>query len=70
VNEIIPVLNCDLSPELARAINILLVEMTPEKIVQLAELILDVKKDTRFGGVNIVIAEGRIQRLKAEKSYP
>ena len=63
-------LNCDLSPELARAINVLLVELTPAKIIQLAELILEVKEDTKYGGVDIVIAEGHVRGLKATKSYP
>jgi len=63
-------LSCELSPELARAINILLIEMTPAQIIKLVELIQEITGETKFGGVNIVIAEGRVQRLKAEKSYP
>jgi hypothetical protein len=40
-----------------------------ERLRQLVELIEEVEGDTRWGDVKIVIAEGRVQRLKAEKSY-
>jgi hypothetical protein len=41
-----------------------------ERLEQLANLIDDVIADTHWGGVEIIIAEGRIIRLKAVKSYP
>lgn len=52
------------------AIAALLAELGQERLIQLAGLIADIEQDTQYGDVKIVIAEGRVQRLKAEKSYP
>lgn len=52
------------------AIAALLAELGQERLIQLAGLIADIEQDTHYGDVKIVIAEGRVQRLKAEKSYP
>ncbi len=41
-----------------------------EKLIELPDRIRDVVGDTRFGGVEIIVSEGRITRLKAVKSYP
>lgn len=43
--------------------------MSRETLIQLASLIAEVAEDTGFGDVKIVIADGRVQILKAEKSY-
>lgn len=40
-----------------------------EKLIKLAELIEDVIDETGYGDVKIVIAEGKVQMLKAEHSY-
>jgi hypothetical protein len=37
--------------------------------VQLAQMLEDVATDTRFGNVTVVITDGRVRLLKAEKSY-
>jgi len=58
------------TPELTEAIAALLAELGQDRLIQLAGLIADVEQDTQYGDVKIVIAEGRVQRLKAEKSYP
>ncbi len=56
--------------DLNDAITSLLSTLGQERLIQLAELIADIETDTQYGDVKIVIAEGRVQRLKAEKSYP
>lgn len=40
-----------------------------ERVVQLRALLLDVMRDTGFGDVKLVVAEGKVTLLKAEKSY-
>jgi hypothetical protein len=40
-----------------------------ERVVQLRCLLLDVMRDTGFGDVKLVVAEGKVALLKAEKSY-
>ncbi len=55
---------------IAEAIAALLAELGQDRLIQLAGLIADIEQDTQYGDVKIVIAEGRVQRLKAEKSYP
>jgi hypothetical protein len=39
------------------------------RVVQLPKLLDDVALDTRFGDVKIIITDGRVRLLKAEKSY-
>jgi len=39
------------------------------KLVRLVELLEDVIAETGYGDVKIVIAEGKVQMLKAEHSY-
>lgn len=54
-----------------RAVNARLQEQFGiERLELLANLLDSVIGDTHWGGVEIIIAEGRIIRLKAVKSYP
>jgi hypothetical protein len=39
------------------------------KLVRLVELLEDVIEETGYGDVKIVVAEGKVQMLKAEHSY-
>jgi hypothetical protein len=43
--------------------------LEPEQIKLLAELLIEIIDDTGWGDVKIVVAEKRVVRLKAEKSY-
>lgn len=40
-----------------------------ERVVQLTQKIEEVITDSHFGNVTIVITDGRVRLLKAEKSY-
>jgi len=39
------------------------------KLLKLVELLEDVINETGYGDVKIVVAEGKVQMLKAERSY-
>ena len=39
------------------------------KLIRLIELLEDVIQETGYGDVKIVVAEGKVQMLKAEHSY-
>lgn len=39
------------------------------KLIKLVELLEGVVNETGYGDVKIVIAQGKVQNLKAEKSY-
>ena len=39
------------------------------KLIKLVELLEGVVSETGYGDVKIVIAQGKVQNLKAEKSY-
>jgi hypothetical protein len=43
--------------------------LNQEQIQLLARLLLEVLEDTGYGDVKIIVAEKRVVRLKAEKSY-
>ena len=43
--------------------------LTQEQVLLLVRLLREVLDDTGYGDVKIVIAEKRVVRLKAEKSY-
>lgn len=43
--------------------------LCPDQIELLASLLADVIDDTGYGDVKIIIADKRVVRLKAEKSY-
>lgn len=47
----------------------LLVQLGERRVVLLAKLIDDVGKETRYGDVKIIVADGRVRNIKAEKSY-
>ena len=51
------------------AAGLLLLLLGPERFLQLPQMLNDVATDTRFGNVTIVITDGRVRLLKAEKSY-
>ena len=53
----------------ARLMQFLLAKFGQEKLFQLKQLLLDVIEDTGYGGIGIVVAEGRVTLLKVEKSY-
>jgi hypothetical protein len=38
-------------------------------VAMLARLLEDVQEDTRYGDVKVVVADGRVVGLRAEKSY-
>lgn len=59
----------DLSPAVLTAVNRLLTMMGPGKLVQLSELMREVTIETGYGDVKVIISQGAVQRLKAEKSY-
>lgn len=69
MTDIPPVRTIELSPDMLRALNRLLVLMGPEKFYQLAVLMQDVISDTGYGDVKVVITQGTVARLKVEKSY-
>lgn len=58
-----------LTPAVEDAVKCLLLLLGPERLVQLAQKLDDVAKDTRFGDVKIIVTDGRVRLLKAEKSY-
>jgi len=39
------------------------------KLIRLVELLEGVIEETGYGNVTIVVAEGKVQNLKAERSY-
>jgi hypothetical protein len=39
------------------------------KLIRLVELLEGVVEETGYGNVTIVVAEGKVQNLKAERSY-
>ena len=43
--------------------------LTQEQVLLLTRLLREVLDDTGYGDVKIIIAEKRVVRLKAEKSY-
>ena len=43
--------------------------LSQEQIILLTKLLREVLDDTGYGDVKIIIAEKRVVRLKAEKSY-
>ncbi len=47
----------------------LIIMLGPMKLVKLVELLEDVIEKTGYGDVKIVVAEGKVQMLKAEHSY-
>ena len=51
------------------AIQTLLISLGGSRLLQLAELIETVQSETGYGDITIVIAERRVVRLKAERSY-
>jgi hypothetical protein len=55
--------------EVEDSLSRLLTLLGGDRVVQLAQKIDDVIADTRFGNVTIVITDGRVRLLKAEKSY-
>ena len=55
--------------EVKNAMQRLLAMLGTERLVQLAQKLDDVATDTRFGDVKIIITDGRVRLLKAEKSY-
>jgi len=59
----------ELTDEVKAAMQRLLALMGAERLVQLAQKLDDVVSDTRFGDVKIVVTDGRVRLLKAEKSY-
>jgi hypothetical protein len=59
----------DLSSAVQRSLQFLVQELGSERLIQLASLIREVEESTQYGDVKIIIAQGEIQRLKAEKSY-
>lgn len=61
--------NNENSVEVEEAIKRLYLLLGAERLVQLTQMLDDVAADTRFGNVTIVITDGRIRLLKAEKSY-
>jgi len=40
-----------------------------ERVEQLAELVEEVTRETGYGNITIIVSQGRVARLKAEKSY-
>lgn len=55
--------------EVEDSLSRLLTLLGGDRVVQLAQKIDDVIADTHFGNVTIVITDGRVRLLKAEKSY-
>jgi hypothetical protein len=55
--------------ELNAAASRLLRLLGAERFVHLPDLIEEIQRETGFGDITIVVAERRVVRLKAEKSY-
>lgn len=47
----------------------LLVQLGPERLALLLRLLHEVQADTGFGDVKIVVSDGRVARIKVERSY-
>jgi len=52
-----------------QAFNRLVFLLGAEKMLQLAEMVEEVAQETGYGHVTIIVSQGKVARLKAEKSY-
>jgi hypothetical protein len=55
--------------EMIQVANSLVAHIGTKRFILLAQLLEDVKKDTRYGHISIVVVDGRVRGMKAEKSY-
>lgn len=51
------------------SLDLLLEILGPDRVVMLADLVLDVRDVTGYGHVKILLADGHVVRIKAERSY-
>lgn len=58
-----------MSPEMARAFNNLVQELGPDRVIKLAEMCVDVKSETGYGGVEIKYSWGRVKELSLTKYF-